>query len=256
MRLERTRVFGRVRKIFVELGKRLYTLDLLDSPRDIFFLGMEEVLGFLHGTSVSTDLKGLAALRKDEFAKYSEMDPPPDRFETYGIVYQGDTFQSKEPMDQAPGDRRTGIGCCPGKISGRVRVVLDPTDAKLTRGDILVAQRTDPSWVMLFPFASGLLADVGAPLSHAAIVARELGIPAVVNCGDATMRLKTGDRVRVDGGQGVVEILEMDGVQRMPGEEKEQIRKSGTVTTWNDSLTGDFLWSNVNFGEAVTEAMT
>ena len=66
---------------------------------------------------------------------------------------------------------------------------------------------TDIAWTMLFPRAAAIVTDVGAPLSHAAIVARELGIPAVVGCGDATMRLKTGDRVRVDGGQGRVEIL-------------------------------------------------
>lgn len=209
MRLERTRVFGRVRKIFVELGKRLHTLDLLDNPRDIFFLGMEEVLGFFDGTSVSTDLKGLAALRKDEFAKYSEMDPPPDRFETHGIVYQGNTFQSKE--DPVPGDRRTGIGCCPGKISGRVRVVLNPTDAKLTRGDILVAERTDPSWVMLFPFASGLLVERGSLLSHSAIVARELGIPTIVSIDGVTRWLRDGDWVEFDGATGVVTRITEEG---------------------------------------------
>ena len=79
---------------------------------------------------------------------------------------------------------------------------------RLQAGEILVTKQTDIAWTLLFPRAAAIVTDVGAPLSHAAIVARELGIPAVVGCGDATMRLQTGDRVRVDGGQGIVEILE------------------------------------------------
>jgi pyruvate,water dikinase len=72
----------------------------------------------------------------------------------------------------------------------------------------LVAAQTDIAWTLLFPRAAAIVTDVGAPLSHAAIVARELGIPAVVGCGDATLCLRTGDRVRVDGGQGVVEVVD------------------------------------------------
>jgi pyruvate,water dikinase len=210
MRLERTRVFGRVRRIFVEMGKRLHVLDLLDNPRDIFFLRMEELFGFVYGTS-STDLKKLAALRKDEFAKYSEMDPPPDRFETHGIVYQGDTSPSKNAGDYLPGDQRTGIGCCPGRVSGRVRVVLDPTTTKLARGDILVAERTDPSWVMLFPFAGGLLVERGSLLSHSAIVARELGIPTIVSIEGVTRWLRDRDWVELDGTTGVVTRVTREG---------------------------------------------
>ena len=78
----------------------------------------------------------------------------------------------------------------------------------LEPGEILVTSQTNIGWTLFFPKAAAVVTDVGAPLSHAAIVARELGIPAVVNCGDATARLRTGDRVRVDGTQGVVEILE------------------------------------------------
>jgi rifampicin phosphotransferase len=76
--------------------------------------------------------------------------------------------------------------------------------------------QTDIAWTLLFPRAAAVVTDVGAPLSHAAIVARELGIPAVVGCGNATQLLKTGDRVRVDGGRGVVELLEMQGEVTRP----------------------------------------
>ncbi|MCK4901250.1 MAG: hypothetical protein KAS38_20875, partial [Anaerolineales bacterium] len=79
---------------------------------------------------------------------------------------------------------------------------------KLRAGEILVTVTTNVGWTPLFPRAAAIVTDVGAPLSHAAIVARELGIPAVVGCGNATMRLQTGDLLLVDGGKGVVEILE------------------------------------------------
>ena len=78
---------------------------------------------------------------------------------------------------------------------------------QLRPGDILVTSVTNVGWTPLFPRAAAIVTDIGAPLSHAAIVARELGIPAVVGCGDATLRLRTGDRVRVDGGRGTVEVL-------------------------------------------------
>ncbi len=78
---------------------------------------------------------------------------------------------------------------------------------QLQKGEILVTSQTDIAWTPLFPRVAAIVTDVGAPLSHAAIVARELGIPVVVGCGNATMRLHTGDRVLVDGGQGIVRVL-------------------------------------------------
>ncbi len=95
-----------------------------------------------------------------------------------------------------------------GIVEGTVRRLerLEDSD-QFQAGEILVTTLTNIGWTPLFPRAAGIITDLGAPLSHAAIVARELGIPAVVGCGDATMRLKTGDRVRLNGGQGLVEIL-------------------------------------------------
>jgi len=95
-----------------------------------------------------------------------------------------------------------------GRVEGRVRRLDRPDgDDELEPGEILVTKQTNIGWTLLFARAAAVVTDVGAPLSHAAIVARELGIPAVVNCGDATVRLKTGDRVHVDGTAGAVEIL-------------------------------------------------
>jgi pyruvate,water dikinase len=96
-----------------------------------------------------------------------------------------------------------------GVVEGTVRRLDRLEDSgQFQPGEVLVTTMTNIGWTPLFPRAAAIITDLGAPLSHAAIVARELGIPAVVGCGDATMRLKTGDRVRVDGGQGRVEILE------------------------------------------------
>jgi pyruvate,water dikinase len=106
----------------------------------------------------------------------------------------------------------TGSPGAAGRVEGVVRCLDSPEDGdQLQEGDVLVTVLTDIAWTPLFLRAAAVVTDVGAPLSHAAIVARELGIPAVVGCGDATMRLRTGDRVRVDGGQGTVEILGVGG---------------------------------------------
>jgi rifampicin phosphotransferase len=89
-----------------------------------------------------------------------------------------------------------------------VRILRTPEEAsRLGDGEILVAPFTNIGWTPVFPRAAAVVTDIGAPLSHAAIVARELGIPAVVGCGNATIRLRTGDRVRVDGSHGTVEVL-------------------------------------------------
>lgn len=101
-----------------------------------------------------------------------------------------------------------GFAGAAGRIEGVARVLSNPEEGEdLKPGEILVASTTNIGWTPLFPRAAAIITDIGAPLSHAAIVARELGIPAVVGCGNATARLKTGDKVIVDGGQGVMHIL-------------------------------------------------
>lgn len=210
LRFERTRVFGRVRKIFVELGKRLHGLGVLDEPRDIFYLQTEESMGFVEGTAVTTNLRELAALRRKEFDTYLAKSPA-GRFETRGVVYVGHAFQAKAGATAPPpqGEERKGIGCCPGIVRGRARVILDPRHAHIEPGEILVAPRTDPGWIMLFPSAAGLLVEHGSLLSHSAIVAREMGIPAVVSVTGLTQWLQTGDLVELDGSTGRIVRLEL-----------------------------------------------
>jgi pyruvate,water dikinase len=187
---------------------------------DVFFLTMPEVLALLAGDNAACRL---ITLRKETYARYVALPPYPTL-----IVGRFDPFQwaadpnRRSDIYTAVGvDRRVDPGhthrCAPtikgfagalGVVEGTVRRLdrLEDGD-QLQPGEILVTTLTNIGWTPLFPRLAAIVTDLGAPLSHAAIVARELGIPAVVGCGDATMRLKTGDRVRVDGGKGLVEIL-------------------------------------------------
>jgi pyruvate,water dikinase len=128
------------------------------------------------------------------------------RFETRGAVNHAQSYEQKPSAveSEAQGEERRGIGCCPGTVRGTACVVSDPRNARVPLGSILVADHTDPGWIMLFPLAKGLLVERGSLLSHSAIVARELGIPAVVSIRGLTEWIRTGDVVELDGAQGVV----------------------------------------------------
>jgi pyruvate,water dikinase len=208
LRFERTRLFGRVRRICVALGQQLHAVGRLADPRDVFYLTTEELLGFVEGTAVTTDLAGLAALRKREFAGFRTKNRPSDRFETRGAVYLGNAFRAKQAEVAPTGEALKGTGCCPGIVRARARVITDPHNAVIESGEILVAPRTDPGWIMLFPAAAGLLVEHGSLLSHSAIVAREMGIPAIVSISGVTAWVQTGEWLEMDGSTGVVRKIE------------------------------------------------
>jgi pyruvate,water dikinase len=212
LRFERTRLFGRIRAIFVECGKRLAALGCLDEARDIFYLEVYEVIGFIEGTTSTTDLTGLVALRKAEYQRHAEGPAPADRFETRGPVQVGNRFEAaKESLDALDDEAALkGIGCCPGLVRGQARVVTDPSDAHMQSGEILVAEQTDPGWITLFPAAAGVLVERGSLLSHSAIVSREMGIPAIVSVKGLLRRVKTGDWIEFDGQSGVIRKLECE----------------------------------------------
>jgi pyruvate,water dikinase len=217
LRFERTRLFGRVRRVFVELGRRYHGLGVLDDPRDVFYLEVDEALGFLDATATTTDLKGVVALRKAEFARHRAGPPPDGRFETRGPVHVGNAFRGKPVLTaESSGDERKGLGCCAGVVRGRARVISNPRGAHIEQGEILVAERTDPGWILLFPAAAGLVVEHGSLLSHSAIVARELGLPAVVSVPSATAWLRDGDLVELDGTTGLVRRLPAEGSAHPP----------------------------------------
>lgn len=212
LRFERTRLFGRARMIFVELGRRFQASGWLAEPRDIFYLEVGEVLGLVEGTTSTTDLQSLVAVRRAEFERYGTLPPLPNRFETRGIPYQKFRGKPAEVLE-SPGvlsrpDKLQGLGCSPGVVRGPVRLVSNPKDVQLGRGEILVAERTDPGWITLFPAAAGLLVEYGSLLSHSAIVSRELGLPAIVSLSGITGWLKDGDWVEFDGSTGLVTRVE------------------------------------------------
>ncbi|WP_218142719.1 PEP/pyruvate-binding domain-containing protein [Formivibrio citricus] len=205
LRFERTRVFGRARMITVELGKRLAALGCLAQARDVFYLEWDELLGFVEGRATTADLAGLVAVRQREFDAHAQAAAPSERFETRGILYRGHSFSPEQQAAVLPeGDRCSGTGCCPGIVRGPVRVIRDPRQSTVKLGEIIVAERTDPGWVMVFPSASGLLVERGSLLSHSAIVARELGLPTIVAIPGVTRWLRDGDWVEMDGSRGTV----------------------------------------------------
>ena len=209
LRFERTRLFGRVREIFLRIGYILTSMNVIDNKRDIFYLEVDEVLFYIDGKSTTNNLKELIEIRKNQYSKYKET-MPDERFYSYGAVNIGNDFR-KVKEDCGSTKEATlelkGIGASPGKVTGKVRIIRNPANAKLEQGEILVAEYTDPGWIMLFPAASGILVERGSLLSHSAIVSRELGIPAVVGITGLLNSLNDGDEVELDGTTGIVKKL-------------------------------------------------
>jgi phosphohistidine swiveling domain-containing protein len=185
--------------------------------QDVFFLTIDEVLSLLVGDDAACQY---IPARKETYERYRALPPYPTtivgRFDPFQWAAdpnrRSDIYDANAPAvvsDVEADEPITGFAGSLGIVEGTVRRLdhLEDSD-QLQPGEILVTKLTNIGWTPLFPRAAAIVTDLGAPLSHAAIVARELGIPAVVGCGDATMRLKSGDRVRVNGGQGRVEILE------------------------------------------------
>ena len=207
-RFARTRAYGIARKMFQAIGSDLSKLDILESDRDIFYLTIEEVYGIHQGTLTTTKLKELVRLRKGEYLEHLKEEPDP-RFVTRGIVYWRNQFNAPAVHGDLSVDADLqGLPCCPGVVEGIVRVVASPSEDLNLNGEILVAHRTDPGWVPLYPSISALLIERGSLLSHSAIVAREMGLPTIVSIPGLISRLQTGMRVRVDGEKGTIKLLE------------------------------------------------
>jgi phosphohistidine swiveling domain-containing protein len=201
------------RFLWVEREWALRAGELTGLGDDIFLLALDEVRDLLSGKDAAT---GHIPTRRETYAHYRALP-------AYPMIIRGpfdpfrwaadpnrryDIYDATAAAPISTSSTISGFAGAAGRVEGRVRLLDGPEQGdQLHRGEILVAVTTNVGWTPLFPRAAAVVTDVGAPLSHAAIVARELGIPAVVGCGSATTRLRTGDRVRVDGGQGIVEIL-------------------------------------------------
>ena len=208
LRFERTRLFGRVRELFLRIGFILTSMNIINEKRDIFYLEVDEILFYIDGKSTTNNLKELIKIRKEQYLKYNNK-MPDERFYSYGAVNIGNSFKNEEKKESKEETKISlkGIGASPGIVKGKVRIIKDPSKAKLEQGEILVAEFTDPGWIMLFPAASGILVERGSLLSHSAIVSRELGIPAVVGITDLVKNLNDGDIVELNGTTGDVKKI-------------------------------------------------
>ena len=214
VRSEGVRTTGVARRFALKAG------ELLGIGGDVFMLTVDELLAALGGDA--TAYTHFPA-RREAHRRYRELPPLPGvivgRFDP--IAWAADPHRNPALFVAGAGDGPTpspssllddgviiGHAGAAGRVEGTVRQLKRYSDAgELKPGEILVTQLTNIGWTPLFPRAAAIVTDLGAPLSHAAIVARELGIPAVVGCGDATVRLRTGDRVQVDGAAGRVTVL-------------------------------------------------
>ena len=200
------RVIQESRMALREIGRRAVAAGLVDSPVDICLLFEDELHALAAGDL--SDIRGTVAARRAHHDWLLTLDPP---FIINGPAPANTTWPKKrDHVTQAisVGDTIQGVPGCPGKASGRACVVLDPSDSSaLEYGDILVAPMTDPAWTPLFVPAAGVVVDVGAALSHAIIVSRELGIPCAVSVTDATHRIPNGAIIEVDGDTGTVTVL-------------------------------------------------
>lgn len=207
MRFARSRLFGLLRGILNALGQQWTAAGMLSKPGDIYYLTIGEIWDFVEGTAVTQNLGALVDLRRAEYEAFkTKEDSLPDRFETFGIPYL-DTPRNLLARPSADGDGLQGTGCCSGRVRGRAQVVRSVDGVSSLGGNILVAERTDPGWVFLYPSASGILVERGSPLSHSAIVAREMGKPIIVNIPHLTARVATGDEIEMDGSLGTVLLL-------------------------------------------------
>ncbi len=176
------------------LGRHYVEIGVLDDPDDTFFLTMDEI------DDPPADGRDIVARRRERDAWYRSLVMPDAWTGRPPVVLRN------EASSDAPSEI-TGVGVSPGEVTGTARVVADPLNAPdFADGDILVCETTDPAWAALFLSAGAAVIDIGGPMSHGAIVARELGLPCVINTTDGTRRIRSGDLLTVDGAAGTVTV--------------------------------------------------
>ena len=196
--------YGMISRYFVykqsllEEAERLVRADVLRSNEDIFYLTLDEIR---EATRTSQVDDHLIDQRKDAFRSYQALTPP------RVLTSEGEAVLGTYGRDDVPTGAFVGLPVSAGTIEGRARVIADMADADLEVGDVLVTAYTDPSWTPLFVTIQGLVTEVGGQMTHGAVIAREYGLPAVVGVEHATRLIRDGQRIRVNGTDGYVEIL-------------------------------------------------
>jgi len=203
-----------VRQVFLEFGNRLAAAGVIANRSDIFMLTGDEIIETAK-SGYTGDFKSAVLEREAEMEKWAKITaaphvgtnygPPPDNPITRALSR---LFGWGAPIEQGPSGTVAGRPGSAGKVTGTARIIVKLNEAgKLSKGDILVTPTTSPPWTPLFATAGGIVTDTGGALSHCAIVAREYGIPAVVGATGATLTIKDGDEIEVDGDTGKVRIL-------------------------------------------------
>lgn len=202
-RLNRCRIYGMVRSIFLSIGANFHNDRLIQEPRDIFYLTINEVFERVYSPK---EVWSLIERRKAEYQQYALL-PSYSR-----LIFSGPAFSKKHRFVNACRkaeiqDHLSGIPCSAGTVTGEVLVVDDVKNVKNAKGKILVAKMTDPGWVFVLANARGIIVEKGSLLSHTAIVSRELKIPSIVAAEGAMDVLKNGDIVTMNGHTGTIEIM-------------------------------------------------
>jgi len=196
------RLFAFLRRALLRQGKVWAAAGLIDRPEDVFYLQLAELDALAAGDA--RDWKAVIRSRQQSYQRESLRRQIPRLLLSDGRAFYGGI----RPADSSEEGQLAGSPVSPGVVGGRVRVVLDPHQAQLQPGEILVCPGTDPSWTPLFLAAGGLVMEVGGMMTHGAVVAREYGIPAVVGVHQATSLLHNGQLIQVDGSSGQITILE------------------------------------------------
>ena len=198
---EAVRMVAALRRAMLEAGRRLVERGIAQEVEDVFFLKLGELGPVLSG-GAGSDVKERIGVRRAEYERNLKMTPPPV------IVGEFDPASAVSGAVEEGAEVMRGLAVSAGVATGRARVILKADEEqRVLPGEILVAPFTDPGWAPYFLTAAGIVMDMGGQLSHGSIVAREYGIPAVVNVGPATRIIRTGQMVRVDGNRGIVTIM-------------------------------------------------
>lgn len=196
--------YGMVNRYFVykqallKEAEQLVQAGLIHDKEDIYYLAFEELHEAVRTNKLDYQIIGK---RKDEYKVYLKLTPP------RVITSDGEIVAGEYKRENIPADAIAGLAVSSGLIEGRARVILNMEDAELEDGDILVTSFTDPSWTPLFVSIKGLVTEVGGLMTHGAVIAREYGLPAVVGVDNATQLIKDGQRIRMNGTEGYIELL-------------------------------------------------
>lgn len=186
------------RRALLEEAARLVHAGTIREKEDIYYLSLEELREMMQSSVPDPDL---IRKRKEEYSLYEKLTPP------RVMTSEGEVLTGSYKRESLPEGAIAGLAVSSGVVEGRARVILNMEDAQLEEGDILVTVFTDPSWTPLFVSLKGLVTEVGGLMTHGAVIAREYGLPAIVGVEHATRLIRDGQRIRVHGTEGYVELL-------------------------------------------------